>query len=84
MFVEAAIDFPEEEIDFLNDGKIQIELNVLLAQLEKIQAAAKRGKFSQGTRTKFADWPSPRTESCSPVAAETFSKGCRAKSLSGK
>lgn len=43
MYVEAAIDFPEEEIDFLNDGKVQAELNVILAELEKVNVAAKQG-----------------------------------------
>lgn len=33
MYVEAAIDFPDEEIDFLSDGKILEDLNTLKAQL---------------------------------------------------
>lgn len=34
MYVEAAIDFPDEEIDFLSDGKILEDLNILKAQLK--------------------------------------------------
>jgi tRNA modification GTPase len=43
LFVEAAIDFPEEEIDFLNDGKVQIKLNELLSTLGHIQTEAHQG-----------------------------------------
>lgn len=42
-YVEAAIDFPEEEIDFLSDGTINSQLMALLEQLAKIQAAAHQG-----------------------------------------
>ena len=34
LFVEAAIDFPEEEIDFLNDGTIVAKLNSLIRSEE--------------------------------------------------
>lgn len=43
MYVEAAIDFPEEEIDFLSDGHIEKQLNAILGQLENIKAAAQQG-----------------------------------------
>lgn len=43
MYVEAALDFPEEEIDFLSDGKVQKDINNLLAQLETIQESARQG-----------------------------------------
>jgi tRNA modification GTPase len=43
MFVEAAIDFPEEEIDFLNDGSVAGKLTLLISQLQKIQSAASQG-----------------------------------------
>lgn len=45
MYVEAAIDFPEEEIDFLADGKIQNSLSKIIAQLEKIKQQAKQGSL---------------------------------------
>src|SRR5690606_30861506 len=34
MYVEAAIDFPEEEIDFLSDGKVSADLGKLIAMTE--------------------------------------------------
>jgi tRNA modification GTPase len=42
-FVEAAIDFPEEEIDFLSDGRVQGELQTLIRQLTKTREAARQG-----------------------------------------
>jgi tRNA modification GTPase len=45
MYIEAAIDFVEEEIDFLGNEQVQIDLNNLILQLEKIQAAAFQGSL---------------------------------------
>ncbi len=45
MYVEAAIDFPEEEIDFLSDGKVQGDLLTICIQLEKIKHQAKQGSL---------------------------------------
>jgi tRNA modification GTPase len=43
LYVEAAIDFPEEEIDFLNDGKVSTLLNEVLGELELIRSQANQG-----------------------------------------
>ncbi|CEK12245.1 tRNA uridine-5-carboxymethylaminomethyl(34) synthesis GTPase MnmE [Legionella hackeliae] len=43
LFVEAAIDFPEEEIDFLNDGKVATMLSSILENLAAIRASASQG-----------------------------------------
>ncbi|MCW8409074.1 tRNA uridine-5-carboxymethylaminomethyl(34) synthesis GTPase MnmE [Legionella sp. PATHC035] len=43
LYVEAAIDFPEEEIDFLNDGKVALLLQNILTELEEIRAQANQG-----------------------------------------
>lgn len=43
MYVEAAIDFPEEEIDFLSDGKVALELKNIIIQLELIKNSAQQG-----------------------------------------
>lgn len=43
IYVEAAIDFPEEEIDFLADGKVAADVDRLLAQLDKVLASTKQG-----------------------------------------
>jgi tRNA modification GTPase len=43
LFVEAAIDFPEEEIDFLSDGKVASQLSAILVELNVIQKSATQG-----------------------------------------
>lgn len=43
IYVEAAIDFPEEEIDFLADGKVATDLQSLLEQVEQILGEAQQG-----------------------------------------
>lgn len=43
MFVEAAIDFPEEEIDFLSDGRITQQLTELKKQLSDLKNKAQQG-----------------------------------------
>ncbi|MFW1678298.1 tRNA uridine-5-carboxymethylaminomethyl(34) synthesis GTPase MnmE [Pontibacter sp. JAM-7] len=45
IFVEAAIDFPEEEIDFLSDGKVEKDLTNLLQQTRNVQAEARQGSL---------------------------------------
>jgi len=43
IYVEAAIDFPEEEIDFLSDGKVATDLQNIWNRLQKVFYAAKQG-----------------------------------------
>jgi tRNA modification GTPase len=43
LYVEAAIDFPEEEIDFLNDGKVARLLHNILTELDAIRSQANQG-----------------------------------------
>jgi tRNA modification GTPase len=43
LYVEAAIDFPEEEIDFLNDGKVKTLLHAILLELDLIHSQAHQG-----------------------------------------
>jgi len=43
VYVEAAIDFPEEEIDFLSDGKVESGLRGLNDQLEALLASVTQG-----------------------------------------
>lgn len=45
MYVEAAIDFPEEEIDFLADGVVATRLSELRERLNALQAAAGQGRL---------------------------------------
>ncbi|KTD07715.1 tRNA uridine-5-carboxymethylaminomethyl(34) synthesis GTPase MnmE [Legionella jamestowniensis] len=43
LFVEAAIDFPEEEIDFLSDGRVSAMLTAIIEKLTAIRASASQG-----------------------------------------
>ena len=45
IYVEAAIDFPEEEIDFLADGKVQADLDQILQQLGTVRQEARQGSL---------------------------------------
>ena len=45
IYVEAAIDFPEEEIDFLADGKVLSDLHGIIANLAAVQHEAKQGSL---------------------------------------
>lgn len=45
IYVEAAIDFPEEEIDFLADGKVQADLQRILEQLQQVRQEARQGSL---------------------------------------
>ncbi len=45
LYVEAAIDFPEEEIDFLGDGRVAGELAGLLERIERLLAKARTGRL---------------------------------------
>ncbi len=45
LYVEAAIDFPEEEVDFLADGLILQRIIALNNQLEQLGSMAKQGKL---------------------------------------
>lgn len=46
-YVESAIDFPEEEIDFLSDERVARELAALSAQLEDLLADTRQGALLQ-------------------------------------
>ena len=43
LYVEAAIDFPEEEIDFLSEGNVGSKLNTILNHLNTIRVSANQG-----------------------------------------
>jgi len=58
IYVEAAIDFPEEEIDFLADGKVAEDLAVLLEQVTTILAEAQQGTIMRdGMKVVIAGRP---------------------------
>lgn len=57
-YVEAAIDFPDEEIDFLADGKIEAKLREIIAQLDSVRAEAKQGAIlREGMKVVIAGRP---------------------------
>lgn len=57
-YVEAAIDFPDEEIDFLADGKIESHLNDIIAQLDGVLSEAKQGSIlREGMKVVIAGRP---------------------------
>ena len=57
-YVEAAIDFPEEEINFLADPKISIELESLLSLVKKTKERAHQGILvSEGMSVVIAGKP---------------------------
>lgn len=57
-YVEAAIDFPDEEIDFLADGKIEANLRGIIAQLDDVRREAKQGSIlREGMKVVIAGRP---------------------------
>lgn len=58
LYVEAAIDFPEEEIDFLADAHVQNSLSALLEQVSNIHKQAKHGALlSEGINAAIIGRP---------------------------
>ncbi|ACS87785.1 tRNA uridine-5-carboxymethylaminomethyl(34) synthesis GTPase MnmE [Musicola paradisiaca] len=58
IYVEAAIDFPDEEIDFLSDGKIEAQLNDVIANLDAVRAQARQGSLlREGMKVVIAGRP---------------------------
>ncbi len=51
IYVEASIDFPEEEIDFLSDGKVQSDLATIISQLDRVTEAANQGSLMRDGMT---------------------------------
>ena len=47
VYVEAAIDFPEEEIDFIQDGQVRQQLLDIISQLQEVLAQARQGALLQ-------------------------------------
>lgn len=58
IYVEAAIDFPEEEVDFLSDGKIASQLNQLCLAVDALLATAQQGALMrEGMKVVIAGRP---------------------------
>lgn len=58
IYVEAAIDFPDEEIDFLSDGKIEAQLNQVIGDLDAVRTEARQGSLlREGMKVVIAGRP---------------------------
>lgn len=58
IYVEAAIDFPDEEIDFLSDGIIEAKLNEVIAELNTVRSQAHQGSLlREGMKVVIAGRP---------------------------
>lgn len=58
MYVEAAIDFPEEEIDFLADKKVVTDLKAIISKVEDVRKQAQQGCIiREGMRVVIAGRP---------------------------
>lgn len=58
IYVEAAIDFPEEEIDFLADGKVSGDLQAIIDNLEAVRREANQGAIMrEGMKVVIAGRP---------------------------
>lgn len=58
IYVEAAIDFPDEEIDFLSDGKVAGDLYAIMDNLESVRSQAKQGALlREGMKVVIAGRP---------------------------
>lgn len=58
IYVEAAIDFPEEEIDFLADGKVAADLQTIIDNLAAVRKEANQGAIMQeGMKVVIAGRP---------------------------
>ena len=58
IYVEAAIDFPEEEIDFLADGKVASDLQTIIDNLNAVRQEANQGAIMrEGMKVVIAGRP---------------------------
>lgn len=58
IYVEAAIDFPDEEIDFLNDGHVKTQLEHIIQTVNKTLHSAEQGRIiNEGITVVIAGKP---------------------------
>lgn len=71
MYIEAALDFPEEEIDFLGEGKVSLQLQAIRDALELVLANAQQGVLLRdGIRVVIAGKPNAGKSSLLNVLAQ--------------
>ncbi len=58
IYVEASIDFPDEEVDFLSQGQVSLKAEVILEELEELLASGRQGVLlGEGIRVVIAGQP---------------------------
>lgn len=58
IYVEAAIDFPEEEIDFIQEGQVREQLQSIVSQLDEVLEQARQGSLlREGMKLVIAGKP---------------------------
>jgi tRNA modification GTPase len=58
VYVEAAIDFPEEEIDFISEGNVTQQVAEIISQLDQVTACAQQGSLlREGMKLVIAGKP---------------------------
>jgi tRNA modification GTPase len=71
LYIEAAIDFPEEEIDFLADNNLRAKMHALLDDLINIQGKAQQGALlREGIKVVLAGRPNAGKSSLLNALAE--------------
>lgn len=58
IYIEAAIDFPDEDINFFSDGKIEASLNDVIINLNRVRTEARQGSLlREGMKVVIAGKP---------------------------
>ncbi|ACQ68587.1 tRNA uridine-5-carboxymethylaminomethyl(34) synthesis GTPase MnmE [Candidatus Williamhamiltonella defendens] len=58
VYIEASMDFSDEEIDFLSDGKIETQLDRVIHDLDKVRSEARQGQLlREGMKIVIAGRP---------------------------
>ena len=72
LYVESAIDFPEEEIDFLNEGGVATRVQAVRAQVEQVLVGARQGRaLQEGLRVVIVGRPNAGKSSLLNRLAQT-------------
>lgn len=57
MYVEACLDFPEEEIDFITQGRVAEKLDAIIVEMRAVFAKAKQGSLLREGINVVLSWP---------------------------